>query len=155
MVGVPAIAIALLLLAGGAPDAPPVSVQYWAIEATAEGREAPYFDASAKPIRTLLEDLRFDTFVTLCTKAERLPLQQEKKAALTHRYTMGLRYTGPDAAGRARVVVTVMLAPRQPKGSPQKAVETTLLLAPDGKARVCGLRSEKEGEIIIVLARQQ
>ncbi len=154
MVGVSAIAVTLLLLTGGAPDKSPLAVHYWAIEASVDGREAPYFDAAAKPIRNLLEDLRFDKFITLCEKAESLALQKEKKVVLTKRYTMGLLYTGLDEAGRARVVVTVMLAPEQSKSPPRKAVETTLLLGPDGKARVCGLRSENKGEIIIVLARQ-
>ena len=154
MVGAPAILLALLLLTGGAPDKQPLPVRYWAIEASATGAEAPSFDADAKPIRTLLEDLRFDNFITLNHKAESLALHQETKAALTDRYTMGLRYGGLDATGRARVVVTVMLVPEQSGDPPRKAVETTLLLAPRGTARVCGLRSKDKAEIIIVLARE-
>jgi len=148
----------MMLLTGGAPDnldRRPLEVRYWAVEASVEGLEAPYFDVGAKPIRTLLEDLRFDRFITRCEAAASLQADKDEKAVLTNRYTMGLRYTGQDASGRARVVVTVMLAQEKPESPPQKAVETALLLAPGGTARVCGLRSENKAEIIIVLARSQ
>lgn len=154
MVGIPGIALVLLLLSGGAPGPPAVTLHYWAVEATSEGREVPHFDAQALPIRTLLEDLSFDTYRTLSEKEETAAEGKKKSAPLAGRYSMDLLYCGLDETGRARVIVTVMLAPREPGGLPRKVVETTLLLAPGGKARVCGLRCETGGEMIIVLSRQ-
>lgn len=154
MVGVPAITFALLLLAGGAPGPPAVTLHYWAVQATTEGREVPQFDEGALPIRTLLEDLNFDTFRTLSEAEEKAAAGKGKTAPLVGRYAMELVYNGQEEMGRARVVVTVTLAPKEPDGLSHKVVETTLLLPPGGKARVCGLRCETGGELIVVIARQ-
>ena len=154
MVGVPAITFALLLLAGGAPAPSSVTLHYWAVQATTEGREVPQFDERALPIRALLEDLSFDTFRTLSEAEEKAAAGKEKTAPLVGRYAMELLYSGHDETGRARVVVTVTLAPKEPGGLSGKVVQTTLLLAPGSKARVCGLRCETGGELIVVIGRQ-
>ena len=154
MVGVPAITFALLLLAGGAPAPSSVTLHYWAVQATTEGHEVPQFDERALPIRALLEDLSFDTFRTLSEAEEKAATGKGKRAPLVGRYAMELLYSGQDEAGRARVVVTVTLAPKEAGGLSGKVVETTLLLAPGGKARVCGLRCETGGELIVVIGRQ-
>lgn len=154
MVSVPAIALITLLLNSGAPGIEPVPLHYWAVKATTEGREIPMFDSGAAPIKSLLEDLSYDTYQTVLEREERFQREKDKSIRLNDIYGMNLRYTGSDDTGRARVVVTVTLTAREPDGVPKKVVETTLLLAPEGKARVCGLRCEKGGEIIIILARQ-
>ena len=153
MVSVPGLTLIALLLGCGAPGAQSVSLHYWAVEATVEGREIPSFDAGAAPIKSLLEDLSYDTFRTVLEKGDHVEQDRDKSVTLNRLYAVNLRFAGTDDTDRARLVVTVTLAPREPGGLPRKVVETTLLLAPGGKARVCGLRCEKGGEIIIVLSR--
>ena len=154
MVSAAGMGLILLFLGVGAPDGAPVSLRCWAVAATVEGRDTPFYDAGATTIRSSLADLRFDTFRTIREHTERIAPQQSKSSVLNRHYIMTLFYSGLDDTNRARVIVTVMLAARSPDESPRKVVETTLLLPPGGKARVCGLRGEGEAEIILVLARQ-
>lgn len=154
MVGAASLCLVVLLLGSGAPDEQPLSLRCWVVEATSEGRDTPYFDAKAAAVKDALQDLKFDTFRTVREQSDQLTLHQEKKSVLTTHYSMTLVYTGTDDSSRARVVVTVMLAPKTPEDAPRKLVETTLVLSPGGKARVGGLRCENQGEMIIVLARQ-
>ncbi len=142
----------LLLTAGGA-ETPSMTLRFWAIEAAQEGRETPFFDEAARETRDALADLKFDTFNTLLRERLVLEAGQERRLVVSETYTTVLRCLECPPNARARLEVTVLMPQKEPDAPPRKVVETTLLLSPQGKARVGGLRTSK-GEIVLVLAQQ-
>jgi hypothetical protein len=153
VVGAAGITLVLLLLGSGAPDTPPLSLSCSVVEATGEDRKEPFYDEGATRIKEALRDLGYNTFRTVYEQAYLLAPQEENKTSLTKHYTMGILFEGMDDTGRARVKLTVMLLYEEPTKPPCIVVETTLLIAPGGKARVGGLRGENKGDLVFILAR--
>ena len=153
MVRLRAIFLFSLLLSCAALADNALSLRCQVVQATTEEHSTPYFDAKAKAIKHLLDDLPFNTFRTLKESEEKVDENLQTKVALNPRYTMTMLTSGTDSTGRIRLIVRVNLLPKEPDKSEQQVLETTLLLAPGGKARVCGLRCEKERELIVGLTR--
>lgn len=152
MVTLSIVAAYVLMLTTEAPDPPPLTLNCWVIQASTEGRNTKTYDKAAAQIKDVLEDLPFDSYQTLQEFKETIAQNENKRYPLTPRYTLNLLYAGRDESGRARVVVSVFLATPDSQEASRTAVETKLLLAEGGKARVGGLR-EGKGELIIVAAR--
>lgn len=142
--------VLLLLPLAGQVETGPLPLQVWAVEASREGNDPVRYDRHATEIKEALADLPFDTYVTVHHSTQTLQEQREARVRLTERYTLVLKFLSRETDRRARVAVTVELAPRDPDGAPANVVETSLLLAPDKKARIGGLRAEK-GDLVLVL----
>lgn len=147
------ITLLVLLVAGGAGEEATPSVRCWAIEAVREGHDPKQFDPGAREVRDALEDLPFDRYTTVTRQVARLHPADETRLTLKNGYTLFLRCTGRDPDGRARISARVELASKDPDKPARNVVETTLLLAQQGKARLGGLRTE-HGELVLVLALQ-
>ncbi|HDP36239.1 MAG TPA: hypothetical protein ENN29_14170 [Candidatus Hydrogenedentes bacterium] len=150
MVTASGICVMVVMMISGAPDVAPLSLQYWVVEGSREGRETPFYDGDAQRVRDALEDLRFDTFRTLKRQTMRLRPNQDSRIPLKDRYTLVLRFGGREPDGRARVAATVELAAKEPDTPPKTVVQTNLLLSKE-KARIGGLRTET-GELILIFA---
>lgn len=138
----------LLSTLGGGTDTPDLSLHFWEVEAVQVDGAAKDYDAGCSAIRDALDDLPFTQFKMLSDKKMKLQAGKENRLALSTAYSLCLRYEGQDDSGRARLAVTVELT----EGSPgRKVVETVLLLAPNRKARIGGLRKDP-GELVLVFS---
>ncbi len=152
MVSATGVCVLFVMLAGGAHDAAPLSLQCWVVEGSREDRETPLFDAEAQRVQDALADLQFDTWRTLHSRTVQLPAGEDMRIPLKERYTLILHYIGLDEDNRARVTATVELAPKEPDDEPCNVLQTILLLSRE-KVRIGGLRTEA-GELVLVFSPQ-
>ncbi|NLN94135.1 MAG: hypothetical protein GX130_12630 [Candidatus Hydrogenedens sp.] len=136
----------LSTLCGG--DAPDLSLHFREVEAVRDSGTGKEYDQGCKAIRDALHDLPFDRFTMLSDQKLTLKAGEEKRLSLNTAYSLCLRYEGVDDSGRSRLAVTVELTESSPG---RKVVETVLLLAPNKKARIGGLRKDP-GELVLVFS---
>ena len=129
-------------------DAPDLSLRLREVEAVKEDSSEKTYDRDCSTIKDALDDLPFNRFSMLSDNKLTQTADNVSRVPLAATYVLSLNYEGVDESGRARLQVGVELAGSAPA---KKVVETVLLLAPNKKARICGLRQDK-GELVLVFS---
>lgn len=168
--------VALLSALLVAPDsaAAPAAAEFkiWAVEVHKEGRKAPHFDKGLEEVRETVQDSKHDTYINLKTTKHTFKGDKSVSTALTDRYT--LTATPPTVAGDGRYRVNLRLTMKsekkpgatsllqpdsliapdntRPKDREIEALSSDLLLQPDKKVVIRGLKLEDGKEMILVVS---
>lgn len=135
-------------------QAPPpqdtVRVDVVAVHAFSENRGARVFDKDLLNFKDALADLEYDTFHQLSTTTLRAPLNQEATYQINSRYKLCVKPLSRESSGQVRLNVRVEMKTNARDSKPVNAVSTTLLISPEKKLKVRGLKLDN-GELVIVL----
>lgn len=146
----------IAVLGAGPPGPPPakspdpVRVDVVAVHAFSENRGARVFDKDLQDLKDALSDLDYDTFRRLSTTTLRAGLNEEAAYEINSRYKLCVKPLSREASGQVRLNVRVEMKTNAPGAKPVNAVATTLLISPEKKLKVRGLKLDN-GELVVVL----
>ncbi|MBL7645129.1 MAG: hypothetical protein JNK74_02955 [Candidatus Hydrogenedentes bacterium] len=124
----------------------------WAMEAHAEGRDAPHFDPGLDEVKDAVKSLKFDTYLKLKTDEHTFTDDQEYRAAINEQYTLSASPPVPTKDGRYRMKITITMPSTKTPGTEINALTTELLLQPGKKVLVKGLKLGEGKEMVVVLS---
>ncbi len=151
-------AIVCVLAFIGAAETPPppppphdtVRVDVVAVHAFSENRGARVFDKELQPMKEALADLEYDTFQRLSAVTLEAAIDKEVTYQVNSRYKLCVRPLSREPSGQVRLSVRVEMRPSDQKAKPINAVSTTLLISPEKRLKVRGLKLDV-GELVMVL----
>jgi hypothetical protein len=134
------------------PAQPPdtVKVDVVAVHAFSENRGARVFDNDLKDLKDALSDLDYDTFRRLSATTLHARINEEATYEINSRYKLRVKPLSHEPSGQVRLSIRVEMRTRAPGAKPVDAVATTLLISPEKKLKVRGLKLDN-GELVVVL----
>lgn len=150
--GLLALATGILILAPLQVLAAPAEFKIWAMEAHTEGRNAPHFDAGLEEVRDAVKALKFDTYLKLKTDTHQFKDDKEYRSPINDVYALTASAPVADKDGRYRMQIKITMASKNAPGGEIKALDTELLLPPDKKVLVRGLKLGDGKELVVVLS---
>ena len=151
-----ALVCVIALLGAGETSPPPpgppeaVKVDVVVVHAFSENRGARVFDRELQPLKEALADLDYDTFKQLSTTTLRAEWNREATYQVNSRYKLCVKPLSREESGQVRLSVRVEMRAKAPDAKPVNAVATTLLISPEKKLKVRGLKLDN-GELVMVL----
>lgn len=127
-----------------------VRVDVVAVHAFSENRGARVFDRDLQELKETLSDLDYDTFRRLSATTLRAELNEEATYEINSRYKLCVKPMSREPSGQVRLNVRVEMKTGAPGAKPINAVATTLLISPDKKLKLRGLKLDN-GELVVVL----
>ena len=137
--------------AGASAAAESVSLSMWAVQATQESRENPFYEPGLEAIKEAVSGLPFNTYRKIQTTRQAAPFNEKTRFSINDRYTLLVTPLSKDEDGRIRVELCVLMASKDPEKDTVKALESRLVVPPDKNVNLHGFKLE-EGELVIVLA---
>jgi len=153
-------AIALLIVwmvfgawAGYAQVESRVDIAMVAVRASQEGRKEKAVERSLTRVRETLESIdEYDTFRMVRTSESDAAYQEECRLPINNRYTLLISPIGRDASGRIRLRARIEEQIRRDEKLVKRiALEATTSLAQGRPLKLCGLRLEEEGELVVIV----
>ena len=171
------VVLGAVLVAPASDKIPPkAEFKIWVVEVRSEGRQEVHFDKGLEEIREAVKDSQHDTYRNLKTSSHTFKDAKPLRTALNDRYTLDstvptladdgryrltLRVTmksesADKAPGGASALIptdTLVPKPKNP-GRPKEieAISSKLLLLPDEKVVVRGLKLEDGKEMVLVVS---
>lgn len=165
------------LLAAPASDQVPPRAEFkiWAVEVYSEGRQEPFFDKDLEEVRSVVKDADHDTYRSLKTASHAFKDDKPVRTLLNDRYSLDTTVPVRAEDGRYRLTIRVTMKaeaeaksstpssllsqeslvpkPRNP-GRPREieALSSKLLLEPDEKVVVRGLKLDGGKEMVLVVS---
>jgi len=147
---------AIALVGAGVTQPPParsqnaVKVDVVAVHAFSENRGARVFDKDLQDLKEALSDLEYDTFRRLSATTLRAALNQEATYEINSRYKICVKPLSREPSGQVRLNVRVEMKTGAARAKPINAITTTLLIGPEKKLKLRGLKLDN-GELVVVL----
>ena len=174
----PVLTVALLGALLAAPDngtpPPKAEFQIWVLEVHSEGRKEPYFDKGLEEVRDAVKDPHHDTYKNLKSLKHVFKDDKPLRTALTDRYTLDTSMPTLSDDGRYRLNLRVNMKAKEDEkksGSPLlqpdgllpppkntkkpkeiEALSSKLVLQPEEKVVVRGLKLEDGKEMVLVVS---
>lgn len=151
--------LAVLSTAGAAPpghDRNVARVDVVAVHAFSQGRGEKVYDRELEGLKDALEDLDYDTYLLLSSKTLRVKMGEEATYEINSRYKLCVEPLSQERSGQTRLSVRVEMTPKRPperagqERKPVNVIKTTLLISPDKKLKLRGLKLDR-GELVVVL----
>lgn len=141
----------LLIAALSAGDAGPVRVDVVAVHAFSQQRGEKVYDKELNEFKDALADLdEYDTFHLLSlTTIECVP-GEEAQYTINTRYKLCVKPLARAESGQVRLSLRVEMSPKGPDAKPVNAISTTLLISPEKRLKLRGLKLDR-GELVLVL----
>lgn len=127
-----------------------VRVDVVAVHAFSENRGARVFDKDLQELKEALSDLDYDTFRRLSATTLRAGLNEEATYQINSRYKLCVKPLSREPSGQVRLNVRVEMKTGAAGAKPVNAITTTLLISPDKKLKLRGLKLDN-GELVVVL----
>ncbi len=124
----------------------------WAMEAHAEGRDAPHFDPGLDEVKDAVKGLDFDTYLKLKTDVHTFTDEKAYRAAINEQYTLSASAPVLTKDGRYRMKISITMPSKKQPGDEIDALATDLLLQPGKKVLVRGLKLGDGKEMVVVLS---
>lgn len=165
--------LSALLLAPNSAAAPAsAEFKIWAVEVHDEGRNEPHFDKGLEEVRDTVLDSTHDTYINLKSTKHTFKGNKAVSTALTDRYTLTASPPTVASDGRYRVNLRLtmkskekqsatsllqpdsLIAPdkTRPKDREIEALSSDLLLQPEKKVVIRGLKLDDGKEMILVVS---
>ena len=138
-------AAALIAAASNAVD-----VAYWSVRAVEENGSPKQYGPGLEGIKSTLEDLPHEKFELLGKGSLGAAFGQEASASLTPEYRLKIEPQAEEPQGRIRIRVLVEYDKKNGQ-PPVKAIDSRVVLTPDKKVRLGGLKLD-QGELVLVLS---
>jgi len=139
------------LLPAQADGAKPVNLRFWAVEASVEQRDEPYFERAVLDARPALVGLPFDTFRAVNTGWKSVGCKDNAEFSIDQRYSLSVTPERAENTDRLRLHIVVTLHPRDADASPVRALDTRLHTMSAKPIAVRGLKLENGNDLVIVL----
>lgn len=141
-----ALLVSLKALAGTA------EFKVWAMEAHTEGRDTPHFDPGLEAVKDAVKALKFDTYLKLKTDEHTFTDDEAFRSSINAQYTLTASAPVRAQDGRYRMTLKITMPSKKKPGSEIEALSTDLLLQPEKKVLVKGLKLGEGKEMVVVLS---
>ncbi len=141
------IAVALLTSPAAAK---PVDVAYWSVRAIEEDGAAKQYGPGLDALKPILADLPHERFELLGRGNLSAAFGAEASVRLAPEYKLKIEPRDEEAQGRIRIRVVVEYEKHSGQ-SAVNAIDTRVVLTPDKKVRLGGMKLD-QGELVLVLS---
>jgi len=143
-------AISLFMLVSAAVDAPPIALDYWAVQAVQTNAEEQSFDAELRPIVGHLQDLPHSRFHHVTHGSMVAAFGERTDARLHERYLLFVEPQSWESEGRARIRICLEMRSERDPEKLVKAVDSRVVIAPDNPIRLGGLKLDG-GDLVVLI----
>jgi len=127
-----------------------------AVHAFSQGRGEKVYDRELEQYKDALDGLDYDTYHHLSSKMLQAKMGEEAVYEINSRYKLCVEPLSRESSGQTRLNVRVEMTPKEAQGragwerKPVNVIKTTLLISPDKKLKLRGLKLDR-GELVVVL----
>ena len=144
--------IALVATARGVAAETKSELNLWVVEASTENRETPHFDPGLDVIAAAVKGVPHNTYHKVAAGSHQLAANAPTRIPVADSHTLEAGSPKPTSDGRYRMRLRILMKTEDEPPKELEAISTELILNPEKKVLVRGLKRSGGKELLLILS---